>query len=128
MVERDLRSGRQPVRDQNLLPQAHYEPCETYGAILGVEREPASWLGCRLRAGWNGLVLSKGLAGGAGLILRRHAAELEHHLLVVEDGASDQVREKSDEQEIREKVLALCLSLGEIDKVGDLGEGEKGDA
>jgi len=50
---------------------------------------------------------------------------LGHHLLVVEDGASDQVREKSDEQEIREKVLALCLSLGEIDKVGDLGEVKK---
>ena len=55
-------------------------------------------------------------------------AELGHHLLVVEDGAGDEVGEEGDEEEIGEEVLALGLALGEIDEVGDLGEGEEGDA
>ncbi len=60
--------------------------------------------------------------------LRADLAELGHHLLVMEDGAGDEVGEEGDEEEIGEEVLALGLSLGEIDEVGDLGEGEEGDA
>ncbi len=56
------------------------------------------------------------------------AAELGHHLLVVEDGAGDEVGEEGDEEEVREEVLALGLALREVDEVGDLGEGEEGDA
>jgi hypothetical protein len=47
---------------------------------------------------------------------------------VVEDGAGDEVGEEGDKEEVGEEVLALGLALGEVDEVGDLGEGEEGDA
>ena len=47
---------------------------------------------------------------------------------MVEDGAGDEVRKEGDEEEIGEEVLAFSLALGEIDEVGDLGEGEEADA
>ena len=81
--------------------------------------------------------LRREAAGGSGgvqggqrgwLRLRADAAELRHHLLVVEDGAGDEVGEEGDEEEVGEEVLALRLALGEVDQVGDLGEGEEGDA
>ena len=47
---------------------------------------------------------------------------------MVQDGPDDEVGEEGDEEEIGEEVLALGLALREIDEVGDLGDGEEGDA
>ncbi len=54
--------------------------------------------------------------------------ELRHHLAVVDDGACDEVGEEGDEEDVGEEILAGCNVLREVDEIGDLGEGEEGDA
>ena len=44
------------------------------------------------------------------------------------DGAGDEMGEEADEEEVGEEVLRLGFALAEIDEVGDLREGEEGDA
>ena len=54
--------------------------------------------------------------------------ELRHHLRVMNDGAGDEMGEEADEEEVGERALRLGFALAEIDEVGDLREGEEGDA
>src|SRR5947207_758825 len=100
MAERDIGGGRQLVGNQHLLGEPQQEPGEAEREVVGVQREPAA----------------------------RAAGELRHHLLVVQNGAGNQVREVGDEQQVREKALHLSLSLSEIDQIRDLRESEKRDA
>ena len=47
---------------------------------------------------------------------------------MVQDGTDNEVREKGHKEQVGKKILTLGLTLCEIDQVGDLGEGEEGDA
>jgi hypothetical protein len=122
-AESDVGGWAQLIRDEDLLGQTHQEPGHTERDIFGFERE-ASHQRDRLKRFNQG----GGVTVDPGRLVRTDAAELGHHLLVMENGASDQVRKECNEEQVREKVLDLCLPLGEIYQIGDLGEGKKGDA
>ena len=117
MREGEIGGGSELVGDENFFREAHEEPGEAERDVFGTEGEAASR--------WD---RSEGLVEGFGFVFGADLAELRHHLLVVEDGAGDEVGEEGDEDEIGEEVLSLGLSLREIDEVGDLREGEEGDS
>ena len=105
------------VGDEDFFGEAHEKPGEAEGDVGRFEGEAAG--------GRNG---GERLIEVAGFVFRAGLAELRHHLFVVEDGAGDEVGKEGDEEEIGEKVLALGLTLGEVDEIRDLGKGEERNA
>ncbi len=86
------------VGEQDLFAEAHGEPGEADGEVVGLQAEVALLL------------------------------ELRHDFCVVQDGAGDEMGEEGDEEEVALEVLLVRGALLQVDEVGDLGEGEKGDA
>jgi hypothetical protein len=56
------------------------------------------------------------------------AHELRHHLLVVDDRPGDELGEEGDEEQVVGEVVFAGLAAVGIDEVGDLLEGEEGNA
>jgi hypothetical protein len=54
--------------------------------------------------------------------------ELAHHLLVVEDGAGDQMGKERHEQHVVDEPRLRCAAAPAVHQEGDLGEGEERDA
>ncbi|MPM24677.1 hypothetical protein SDC9_71161 [bioreactor metagenome] len=93
-----IRIGRDAVGQQHLLGQADHEQHSAHRQVLGLEA-----------------------------VVRR-VGKLRNHLLVVQDGAGDQMREEGDEEHIAQKAFFLDQTRAAIQQKADLREGEERDA
>ena len=57
-----------------------------------------------------------------------HARELGHHLLVMDDGARQEMGKEGDEERIIQEVVFLGPARVGVDEIGDLGERKEADA
>ena len=84
MREGEVGLSRELIRNENFFPEAKEKPCNAERNIRGDEAEAPA------------------------------QGELRHHLLVVQDGAGDEVWEEGDEEDVAEQALAFGLALGEV--------------